>query len=364
MSGIEVAGFVLAAFPILISALEDYRQGWEILEDWWKIKREYKKCKNDLNIERLVFDENLEQLLSPLVHNDDEMEKLLAEPGGKLWKDAGLEHGLKERLPKSYGIYLETIHEILTIMDSLKKELGVDVSAFQNSVEEAKLLLEYRSTPDVELKVDFVFSDDFKHTANRWSYRRTTIKQVNSLQSNLAQEKRLDDPCAIPTIPPESRAAIKTTHSLALRPSLKTSRSINKKGVQWQTTSPTGSVYRIGVNSTPVSVMDICNAFATTQSVSLPFECILLLELCFGVALEDNEIRRNFPTLDGEANSALDLVAAMQWCDRDAHDEAGQEFADAIKWCLRPSSIGLGGGKEQGWREELWAQVVDPLQYW
>jgi hypothetical protein len=40
MSGVEAAGFILAAFPLLISALEDYRQGWEILEDWWKIKRE------------------------------------------------------------------------------------------------------------------------------------------------------------------------------------------------------------------------------------------------------------------------------------------------------------------------------------
>lgn len=29
---------------------------------------------------------------------------------------------------------------------------------------------------------------------------------------------------------------------------------------------------------------------------------ILLLELCFGVALEDHEIRKNFVTLDGKPN--------------------------------------------------------------
>ena len=88
---------------------------------------------------------------------------------------------------------------------------------------------------------------------------------------------------------------------------------------------------------------------------------ILLLELCFGTAIEDHEIRRNFPTLDGEANSALDLVAAMQWYDRYANDEAGPEFAEAIKWCLR-NPVMSGGEKGQGWREQLWVQVVEPLQ--
>ena len=90
---------------------------------------------------------------------------------------------------------------------------------------------------------------------------------------------------------------------------------------------------------------------------------ILLLELCFGVALEDHEIRRNFVSLDGQPNPGLDLVAAMQWCDRYANDEAGPEFAGAIEWCLRNPTARLSGGKEQGWRDELFTQVVEPLQY-
>ncbi len=60
MSGVEAAGFVLAVFPLLISALEDYRQGWEMIEDWWKIKREHKKCQQNLKLQKLVFEENLE----------------------------------------------------------------------------------------------------------------------------------------------------------------------------------------------------------------------------------------------------------------------------------------------------------------
>lgn len=134
MSGVEAAGFVLAAFPLLITALEDYRQGWEILEDWWRIKREYKKCQQNIKLQKLVFEENLEQLLSTLVYDEDELKLLIADPAGDKWRDAGLENGLKDRLPRSYDIYLETIGEIKSIMESLKQALGVDVTGFQGKL--------------------------------------------------------------------------------------------------------------------------------------------------------------------------------------------------------------------------------------
>lgn len=86
MSGVEAAGFVFAAFPLLISALEDYRAGWEVIEDWWKIKREYKKCQQNLKLQRLVFEENLEQLLSTFVQDDEELKSLISDPGGDGWR--------------------------------------------------------------------------------------------------------------------------------------------------------------------------------------------------------------------------------------------------------------------------------------
>lgn len=51
MSGVEAAGLVLAAFPLLISALEHYRESAEVLKDWWRYKREYRKVK----VEQIPF---------------------------------------------------------------------------------------------------------------------------------------------------------------------------------------------------------------------------------------------------------------------------------------------------------------------
>jgi len=41
MSGVEIAGFVLAAFPLLISAGEHYREGFEPLVKWKKFRTDF-----------------------------------------------------------------------------------------------------------------------------------------------------------------------------------------------------------------------------------------------------------------------------------------------------------------------------------
>lgn len=134
MSGVEAAGFVLAVFPLLISALEHYRESAEVLKSWWGFKKEYKKCKQNINIQRLIFEENLEELLAPVIKDDDQLNLLLAEPGGTRWKDPDLEMRLKERLPKSYELYLGIIREIKDVMEELKQELGISKVCLQEKV--------------------------------------------------------------------------------------------------------------------------------------------------------------------------------------------------------------------------------------
>lgn len=135
MSGIEIAGLLLGAFPLIISALEHYRQSAEVLEDWWQIKKEYKKCKMEIKVQELAFENNLQRFLLPLVVDDDEISELIAEPGGMKWKDPGLEDALKKRLPKSYDLFLDTINDIKSTVDGLKEELGVNREAFQEGLD-------------------------------------------------------------------------------------------------------------------------------------------------------------------------------------------------------------------------------------
>jgi hypothetical protein len=125
MSGVEAAGFVLAVLPLLISALEDYRKGSEPLKDWWRFRTVYKECYQNISIQKIFFEENLEQLLTPLVEDEGQLAALLEKPGGDGWKDPDLEEMLKKKMPKSYDLYLGVIEEMNDVVEKLGNGLGI-----------------------------------------------------------------------------------------------------------------------------------------------------------------------------------------------------------------------------------------------
>lgn len=67
----------------------------------------------------------------------------------------------------------------------------------------------------------------------------------------------------------------------------------------------------------------------------LPTLGILLVELCFGIALEDTEMRQQYQNADLQTDAtanlaaALDLAVAMEWA-RSVAGEAGDAYADAV----------------------------------
>ena len=125
ITGVETAGLVLAIFPLLVSALEHYQEGFEKLNDWWKFRTEFLGFIHSVGRQAILFDENLEELLSPIITSDAEMDALLRDPTGPSWRRAELEEKLKARLPKSYESYTTTITDMRETMDALQKKLGI-----------------------------------------------------------------------------------------------------------------------------------------------------------------------------------------------------------------------------------------------
>lgn len=132
MSGIEIAGLVLGAFPLIITALERYREGAELLSDWWRIQRAYKSCKREVEYHRILFETNVEEFLLPLVVDNEELKALMDSPAGEEWDDPELEERLQQRLPKSYNLFIDIMGEIRQLMEKLLKEMGVDNPVLQN----------------------------------------------------------------------------------------------------------------------------------------------------------------------------------------------------------------------------------------
>lgn len=125
VTGVETAGLVLAAFPLVLSVLQRYHEGLEPLKDWWRYRRNFLKFTGTVGTQQIIFLENVELLLGPLVSSNSEMSRLLNDPGGSAWRSPELAKRLQLRLPNSYDAYMNIIGELNNTLEKLKTELGI-----------------------------------------------------------------------------------------------------------------------------------------------------------------------------------------------------------------------------------------------
>ena len=124
MSGLEIAGLVLGAFPIAIEALDRYREVARRMRFWANIAAEHKKCDSKLKFQQALYIHNLRRLLLPMLSIDDaSIEALLRDPGGDAWKIDDMARLLQERLGLSYDPYLQCIERLKEAMGNMKREV-------------------------------------------------------------------------------------------------------------------------------------------------------------------------------------------------------------------------------------------------
>jgi len=134
MSGLEVAGVVLGAFPLLLSGIEHWRDVAEVGGLYRHIHKHHKKCQRDIEFHGLMYKGNLQELLDPLVGNKDEVARLVADPGGQGWGDKALQKLLEGRLKDSYDLYLSIITEMNDVVKEFNREIGSDRKSIQDKL--------------------------------------------------------------------------------------------------------------------------------------------------------------------------------------------------------------------------------------
>ncbi|KAI9887959.1 MAG: hypothetical protein M1823_000216 [Watsoniomyces obsoletus] len=184
MAGVETAGLVLATFPLIISYLEHYRKGCKTIKLWWKYRPAYIEFSHTIGIQNVLYRENLEELLSPIVPGN-ELESLLADPRGEAWHQDDLEDALRARLPKSYDYYCEIIGRVHTVMRRLGEKLGID--EMQPGVSVNASLNGSKSKLDREkLRFKFAFQK------GEWDELAKALKtHIEELQALLGSSNRL-----------------------------------------------------------------------------------------------------------------------------------------------------------------------------
>lgn len=123
MSGLEVAGVVLGSLPLVISALEHYAKGVHTAKRYWRYKSELRALILQIDTERGIFINTLEQLLSGLVRIEH-MSDFLSNPGGKIWQDVDVQ--LKQRLRSAYEVYFGNVSGMARSLKTIREKLALD----------------------------------------------------------------------------------------------------------------------------------------------------------------------------------------------------------------------------------------------
>lgn len=126
MSGVEVAGVVLGAFPILVNCLQYYRKGFEPLEEWWNFRTSFIKFIDDISHEMMKYNTNMERLLHPIIADNDSFRALMEDAKEPRWTDGSLEVLLEHRLASQYGRFLRIVDRMEEIVKSLMDFLQVN----------------------------------------------------------------------------------------------------------------------------------------------------------------------------------------------------------------------------------------------
>jgi hypothetical protein len=132
MSGLEIAGVLLGTFPLIISGLEHWREVAKVGGFFWRVRKEYTKCRSDVQFHEIVYKRNLKELLLPIVKDADEVTRLVGDPGGKGWSNKALQERLEERLQESYSLYMEIIGDMNETAQELRKTLSLDKTSVQS----------------------------------------------------------------------------------------------------------------------------------------------------------------------------------------------------------------------------------------
>ena len=117
VTGIETAGLVLGAFPLAIEAIKMYCDGVHTVKDMVKYQEILSMFEYEIAVEDFFFRQTLKSLLEESLPKSD-IERLMNDPGGELWKSANIHAGLQVLLQGD-----EAVNHFLKTAKLLRKTL-------------------------------------------------------------------------------------------------------------------------------------------------------------------------------------------------------------------------------------------------
>lgn len=131
MAGIEVVGILLSSLPLVISAVEHYRDGLQPLKEYTHYDRTLRGLRIRLRIQQNLFEGTLKRLLISEL-SQYELQSLFPTPDvpaqASGWGSEEIEEKLRRRLGIQYQSFTDVVIEMETSMAELMYKLDLDMS--------------------------------------------------------------------------------------------------------------------------------------------------------------------------------------------------------------------------------------------
>ncbi|KAK8171503.1 hypothetical protein BKA80DRAFT_213218 [Phyllosticta citrichinensis] len=174
MSGIEVAGLVLGAVPLIIEAMKQYADGARTVKRFIFYEEPLRDLSRNLRAERAICQNTCEKLLQGIAP-ESEIDGLLQDMDGKLWERLDLEPAVRLRLGRSHEPFVETLIRMGEVIREIANKLKLDQKYHANRTK--KFRKEYERLQFTLKKSSY---DELMKTVCRYNKRLNQLADQSS----------------------------------------------------------------------------------------------------------------------------------------------------------------------------------------
>lgn len=185
MSGIEIAGLVLGAIPLVIAALEHYESLIGPMLAYKHYQGELAAAIISLTSQHALFQQNIEILLRPITM-DNQLVDMLDNAGSSFWQDPKIRDALEQHLGRAYQAYMRKITEIQDLIKAIFQKLENVPGVDRLDAEGLEALIKVNTPgPKNQSLQKFTFPKRIKFTMSRKSIKRL-MKQLRQSIGDLS----------------------------------------------------------------------------------------------------------------------------------------------------------------------------------
>ncbi|KAI9668924.1 MAG: hypothetical protein M1829_005236 [Trizodia sp. TS-e1964] len=191
-TGIEIAGLLLGAMPLVISALENYEKMLDPVKAMFNYGSELSRATRVLDNSYTSYKQSMQLLLAPGTEKE-KLHIMMKNTDSEYWKETEIVEALQERLGTSYKSYMWTLKEIDIVIMYIAKHISIEGA---DKITKESLEAIIAASPPKIKNGKIEFRKRVKFTMKRKKIRSSLdelAKHISQLDSYLDKADKLEE---------------------------------------------------------------------------------------------------------------------------------------------------------------------------